>query len=240
MVKDKNIEKADMSGSAAAWSEEKDCGNFDKMAPGEKDRGNYDKMAQGARDLFLKKDQEAMIRLWDLEHDDDFLYVRYFSQDLMISRKTGRIESKEQGGYPLPSQVEETMVLFDFLCHPKERPHSSGEWASISSLGGIIGSYHQESLTNNRTRSIYEGKTEELKKAAGILNGIPFPIGDASFRIPVFEDFQILFQFWDGDDEFPPNIQYLFDKNALQYMHYETLWYVMNSLTDRIRYYGNI
>ena len=78
---------------------------------------------------------------------------------------------------------------------------------------------------------------EELKKAAEILQGIPFPVGDASFCFPVFEDFQILLQFWDGDDEFPANILFLFDKNALQYMHYETLWYVMNSLTDRLKYY---
>ena len=209
-------------------------------AGGSEDRGNYDKMAQGARDLFLRKDQEAMIRLWDLNYDDEYLYVRYFSQDLLISRKTGHISSKEPEGYPLLSQVNETMVLFDFLCHAKERPRSSGKWASISDLGGIIGSYHQKSLSDNRTSGLYEGKAEALKKAAEILNGVPFPVGDASFSIPVFEDFHILFQFWDGDDEFPPNIQFLFDKNALQYMHYETLWYVMNSLKDRIGYYGNI
>ena len=211
---------------------------FDTDAQGaEQDNSNYEKMAQGARDYFLTKDQESMIRLWDLKHDEENLYVRYFSQDLAISRRTGRIMPEEQGGYPLLRQVNETMVLFDFLCHASERPKASGEWASISNLGGIIGSYHQKSLSDSRTSGMFEGKTEELKKAAEILQGIPFPVGDASFCFPVFEDFQILLQFWDGDDEFPANILFLFDKNALQYMHYETLWYVMNSLTDRLKYY---
>ena len=29
----------------------------------------------------------------------------------------------------------------------------------------------------------------------------------------------------------------LFDENALQFMHYETLWYAMNSLAARLEYY---
>ena len=63
--------------------------------------------------------------------------------------------------------------------------------------------------------------------------------GDVSYAIPVFRDFWILFQFWDGDDEFPASIKYLFDENALQFMHYETLWYVMGTLADRLDFYVN-
>ena len=54
----------------------------------------------------------------------------------------------------------------------------------------------------------------------------------------LFHDFAIWFQFWDGDDEFPASIKYLFDERALRYMHYETLWYAMHSLTDRLAYYA--
>ena len=40
-------------------------------------------------------------------------------------------------------------------------------------------------------------------------------------------------------DEFPANIKYLFDGNALRFMHYETLWYVMNTLAQRLDFYVN-
>ena len=67
------------------------------------------------------------------------------------------------------------------------------------------------------------------------------PIGaDVGYVVPVFHDFATWFQFYDGDDEFPASITYLFDENALQYMHYETLWYVMNALADRLEYYCTI
>ena len=57
------------------------------------------------------------------------------------------------------------------------------------------------------------------------------------YAIPVFRDFSVLFQFWDGDEEFPPRIRWLFDENALSFMHYETLWYVMGAAWSRMVYY---
>lgn len=42
-------------------------------------------------------------------------------------------------------------------------------------------------------------------------------------------------QFWDEDEDFPASVRFLFDRNALLFMHYETLWYVMGALERQIR-----
>lgn len=199
---------------------------------------NYEKMAEGARALFLQRDQAAMIARWGLEHDDESLYFTYFGERMALNRRTAALTSLEpEGVYRSPDHVNETMALFDLLAYPSLRPRASGRWASISTLGGIIGAGHDRTLSHEPTAAKFSGRLDALRAACERLHGAPLGRSDVGYAIPVFEDFRIWFQFWEGDDEFPANIKYLFDENALQYMHYETLWYVMNSLADRLEYY---
>ena len=203
---------------------------------------NYDKMLAGAQELFLTHDQDGMIRRWALEHDDDFLYMEYFSQRLRIDRRTGAVSHADAPGpgeYRATSFVNEGMALFDLLTRGDARPQAVGSWSSISSLGGIIGAGHDRTLSHEGTAAKFAGRCGALARACERLGGVPDGKGDVSYDIPVFRNFHILFQFWDADDEFPANIKYLFDANALRFMHYETLWYVMGSLAERLEFYAN-
>ena len=203
---------------------------------------NYDKMLASARALFVTYDQEALIRRWDLEHDDDRLYAEYLGQRLAIDRRTGALSHATEPGpgeYRAESFVNEGMALFDLLTHAALRPRPAGRWSSISALGGIIGAGHDRTLSNEPTAAKFLGRCDALARACERLGGTAAGKADVDYILPVFRDFGIRFQFWDGDDEFPANIKYLFDENALQYMHYETLWYVMNSLSQRLDFHVN-
>ena len=198
-------------------------------------------MEQDARDIFLRADQDAMIRAWDLEADEEHIYADFFSQRLAIDRRTAKITAEEDGTLQSPQNrrhrsttVNESMILFDILSRTGQRPKASGNWASISMLGGVIGQGHDRILNHQEEASKFAGHTGELKKACEALGGVPESRADAGYSFTVFKDFRMLFQFWDADEEFPASIKYLFDANALQYMHYETLWYVMGALYDRI------
>ena len=198
---------------------------------------NYEKMADQARALFLSYDQDEMIRRWGLEHDADALYVPFFTDRLRVDRRTARIAVERSPiGYAPKDFVNETMVIFDLLTLAPERPHACGRWASVSMLGGIIGAGHDRTLSHEDTAARFSSKVDQLCQACERLGGVSAGRADACFAVPVFEDFKILFQFWDGDDEFPASIKYLFDENALQYMHYETLWYAMGCLAARLEY----
>ena len=205
---------------------------------------NYDKMLLGAQALFMTHDQEAMIRRWELDRDGDYLYVDYFSQRLRIDRHTGEVSHAVEparvapGEYRAASFVNTGMALFDLLTRSPYRPQPVGRWCGISTLGGIIGAGHDRTLSNEPTAAKFQGRTEALARACRRLNGVPFGKSDVGYDIPVFQNFHILFQFWEGDDEFPASIKYLFDENALEFMRYETLWYVMNDLADRLAFYS--
>ena len=200
---------------------------------------NYEKMASSARELFLKMDQSAMIARWGMVADAEYLYVRFFGERMRIDRRTAVIESQEpEGVYHPDDYVNESMSLFDVLNHSATRPRTVGRWASISTLGGIIGAGHDRTLSHEATAAKFTDHLDALRSACERLGGVPLGRADVGYAIPVFEDFGIWFQFWEGDDEFPAAIKYLFDENALQYMHYETLWYVMNALAQRLEYYA--
>ena len=203
---------------------------------------NYDKMLASSQVLFLSYDQDDMIRRWTLEHDDDYLYAGYMGQKLRINRRSGEVgyaHAPAEGEYRATRFVNEGMALFDLLTRCDVRPVPTGRWSSVSALGGIIGAGHDRTLSHEGTAARFLNKCDALAAACRRLGGVPTGKADVGYAIPVFRDFQILFQFWDGDDEFPANIKYLFDENALQYMHYETLWYVMGTLADRLDFYVN-
>lgn len=57
-----------------------------------------------------------------------------------------------------------------------------------------------------------------LEKAALRSSGVPYPFADKSFCFQLFPRVQLLLVFWQGDEDFPPNIQILFTSNSPSYL----------------------
>lgn len=133
-----------------------------------------------------------------------------------------------------------SMTVYEMFTYSLEHdtPVLSGEWASVSKLGGIIGAYHASSLVSDREKALFLGKADELKNACLAVHGSPSPgSADVSAVLPVFDNFPVWFQFWDGDDEFPVNYQFLLDQNALHFIRYETVWYLSGTVRDYLEDY---
>ncbi|MGN0364283.1 MAG: DUF3786 domain-containing protein [Bilifractor sp.] len=223
-------------------------------------RSNYDAFAEDGRRLFLQYDQEKIIRRFHLKADNDSIYFSYLSFPARIVRNTGEVQimtgfpglladTREVAETPAPADapdpaeplfssyrkasVDVAMTVYEMFTYSlhKQPPVLSGQWASVSVLGGIIGAYHSKSLGPGDPIRQLAGKSKTLKKACAAIHGIPVSgAEDVSYQIPVFEDFPVWFQFWDGDEEFPPSSQFLLDQNALQFIRYETVWYMTASL----------
>ena len=57
---------------------------------------------------------------------------------------------------------------------------------------------------------------------------------DVTCRIPVTPFFPVLLQFWEGDDEFPPKLMLLWDKNSMRFLHFETTFYLQGDIAQRL------
>ena len=100
----------------------------------------------------------------------------------------------------------------------------SGEWISFREFEGgdaYFGSFTDRSLVP--FKSAFENCPDLLAPAAGLLGGEPVEFGDIGMRVPVFPKLPLAVVLWRGDEEFPPEVNILFDKTANSILRTEDL-----------------
>ena len=192
--------------------------------------GNYDKMLEDARQLFLTLDLDAGCRRVGLEADGDGVRLRACGEACFLRRSDAVVLDGDgrRAGFAL------AMGVYDALGRSGEAPRLKGEFVPTSALHGIMGSNSvHEDLGRNEGRR-FAGRMRELAEACRALGGVPGGKGDVSFTLPVFDFFPVQLRFWEADEEFPPLLQWFWDANALQFVHYETLWYLSGQMREAI------
>jgi len=80
-----------------------------------------------------------------------------------------------------------------------------------------------------------------LRRRLQELGGEPMDMGDVSFVIPVIElpslqpPLRVWVQFWSADEDFPASLRFLWEASMTQFLHYETLWYVMTDVISDLK-----
>lgn len=218
---------------------------------------NYETTKKESQKLFLKYDQQRMINKFHLEHDDDFLYIEFVARRYRIDRHNGSVEWKENAEQANAPQIadckydehssvknesglwheagfEEVLSIFDVLCYSKDDCRLSGNYCSISNVKGAnLAAAPGNDMFAPAARS-FDHHIDRLAAACEALGGTKEKIGDVSYKIPVFPFLSIQLQFWEGDDEFPPQLKFMWDENILQFMHFETTFYVTGHVIDRL------
>lgn len=194
---------------------------------------NYQLQAQQAKQFFLSYDQEAVIRKCSLKYDETYLYCHFFSQLHRISRKTGDLFRKVGENWVPADSHGEVMTVLDLLCDSDDHRSTTGRYLNMQTFGHQFHQSLNEDAENPHAL-LFQQDPAGLRRACEALGGIPFRPGDAAYAIPVFEDLKVVLQFFLGDEEFAPRIRYLWDENALQYLKYETMYYAVRVLMERI------
>ena len=196
-------------------------------------RDNYALTAARARQLFLEYDQQLLARKLRAKMDDTYFYTAFLREPYRIHRSTGDI-SRCHGGRWLPADsFGEVLTLLDLVCDSKEDRHPSGNWKNMRDFGH---GFHQNFLEQRDPwAQRLQQEPDRFAKACQALGGEKFPLGDVAYSIPVFDDLRLLIQLWFGDEEFPAQLRYLWDENALQYLKYETMFYAVPLVLKRIQ-----
>ncbi len=191
-------------------------------------RNNYDRAARDAEKRFLSYDQETLIRAFGLKADAEFLYVRFVARDYRINRETGAVESlpdRRRAGF------EEVLSIFDALCYSGRPPVLTGDWTPTGSLHRAASG--PSSMDNPRLAAAFAENAARLPAVCQTLDASIAEGGDFCCEIPVFEPFRTRLRLWLPDDEFPAQLQFFWDRNALSFVHYETIFYMMNHILSR-------
>lgn len=198
---------------------------------------NYEITQRQMEKAFLDYDQTAMIEQFHLRHDAHWLYLHFLRREYRIDRMSGAVEWSDDGFASVHrAGYNEAMTFYDLLCNAKPGCRIAGEFVNMKSLCAIKGS--SQSVGSNyydRTAAMFDGQNAKLALACEKLGGVPMSRGDVAYQIPLFDFLPLVFQFWNADEEFPATIELFWDKNILDFMHYETVWYAASHLYYRIK-----
>ena len=197
---------------------------------------NYAIQAAQAKKLFLTYDQQYLIDKCRLRYDDGYLYTEFLSSPYRISRQTGDLQRQHEGQWIDGNSFPEVMTLLDWLCDGKADRFISGQWVNMVDLGHAFHTQLQED-GDHTYGAIFDDAPQAFCKACERMGGKRVQSADISYAIPLLDGLEVLIQLWHGDDEFPPRLRCLWDKNTLQYIRYETTWYAKGLLLDRIKGY---
>lgn len=182
-------------------------------------QSNYDQVIENWRLKFLEMDQEELIRKFQLEADEEFLYIIYFSKRFRIDRKNGFIT--EDGKSP---GFDTVMNIYNTFYYSAAHPVASGNLVAFCQVKRVYpfeAAYRRTIIS--RLQELFAGKTEELRKACEVLGGTLLPQGDVGYVLPVFPFLNIAVLFWDKDEEFEAQANMLFDSEITEFMHEENV-----------------
>lgn len=197
---------------------------------------NYEITKQRVRSEFLKYDQGKMIPKFSLEHDENYLYIRFLGHLYRIHRRTGFLEwSEDQFATCVEGGYNEALTIYDLLCDSKEHCRVAGDYINLKSLSPLQsgGKMLGDDLLGNKVK-LFDHKDEMLCRSCEKLGGIKEGKGDVAYEIPMFDFLSCRIQFWNSDEEFEASLQIFLDKNILDFIRYETVWYAVSHLIKRL------
>lgn len=197
---------------------------------------NYEIMKNQMSAEFLKYDQNKMTMKFSLSHDEQYIYIRFVGREYRISRLTGRVAwSEDHFRTETEADYNEAMTIYDVLCYSKENCTLAGKFCSTNMLKGTVQSIGGSGSFFQKSADQFAGKTDQLQTALLKLGEMTDLKGDAAARINVFEFLPIIVQYWDADEEFPAVLKFMVDENIQDFMHFETVMFMLGHVLRRIR-----
>ena len=198
-------------------------------------RDNYEIAKENARRLFLTFDQSEVEARPFLSYDSAGFYLMFAGQNCRVSRKTGTVELQQADGSWEEAGFNTALTVYDLLCYSRPEARASGIFVTIGQLNSVF-----TSSANSDFYRSYAGwcndHQDALNAACRKMGGVPADFkGDIAWQLPMTGFLPIVLQFWEADEEFPPSLTLLVDSRILDFMHFETVWYAIGHIMDRLK-----
>jgi len=115
------------------------------------------------------------------------------------------------------------VLLLHYLLQADGTP-VSGRWVAYKEVPGALlyGAVFARRVTEPLEKKF--DRSARLFREAGLrLGGEPGPTGDASLFLRAFPCVPLYLVLWEGDEEFPPKVQFLFDSTVHHYLPLEDM-----------------
>jgi len=117
--------------------------------------------------------------------------------------------------------------------------HDTKLTGNLISYKHVPGAFNYYPVFQKKATNPILKKYNSLDKFKEIFNKITVEkttLGDASFKIKVLPKIDIHIIFWDGDEDFPPNLDFLFDESIKNMLSSEDIVVISQMLSKRLSF----
>jgi hypothetical protein len=156
---------------------------------------------------------------YEKEGNGERIVIPFFAEPYSIRFPQNAFHSPNKKAVSLVTRA----LLLHYLLRADGTP-LTGKWVAYKDIpggllyAGVFGRRVTEPLARKFGKS-----AKSFQEAGNTLRGEPAGIGDASFTLRVLPRVSLQFVLWEGDEEFPPSVQLLFDASAEHYLSLEDI-----------------
>lgn len=200
-------------------------------------QNNYAITAENARKRFTTYDLDQILRKTPLTQDAQYLYLPVLDRICRIEKNTGKMAWQTPAGWDETTEFHTVLTIFDYLCDSKENRCCTGQMKAMSSFGHQFHTGLLEQSPPSELEQTIDQFPQRFRQACLRMGGTPFPQGDMAFTFRFFPDLPVTIQFWHSDEDFPPQLRCLWDAAATDFIRYETLFYALSMLKQRLTFW---
>lgn len=194
---------------------------------------NYAMVCEKWRKIFLEMDMDGLARRFDLETDEDALYIVFFRERYRLDRHTGMITNTHAPEKRLGFNT--LMCIYHLFYYSRPEAKVSGTFIPFRQVKGAapFDPAFQRTVLKPLAET-FSGHQDLLEHACRQLAGRPIRQGDVGCVIDAFDCIPMTVVFWDGDDEFDAQANILFDAAITDFLHEETVVCLASELANHL------
>lgn len=184
------------------------------------------------REKFTDFDPAGRDAYLSVHIQDHFVYTSYLGTDYRLDCETGVLEKRMDDDWTDQLFMNEALAVYHYMGDSKGLIRTPGNWVPESALDPV------SIRSNDRTNPLfagfakdYSGRMEELEERCRLCGGVrDSKPGDTAWIFYPFPEIPVKLAFWEMDEEFPAQVKVFTRENAVDYLHYEAVAFVIADL----------
>ncbi len=190
---------------------------------------NYAVAQKAAERRFCTYDMAKIVEKPGVFLENGNICTAFLGDPVRVDTATGKVTVAGKA-----TDFCQALTIFDWLCDRKETARAAFTFCPVSSLPGVLVSGSGLVMKLSALAAKIDKDPQKFRELCEAMGGVQTGAGDMGFRLPVFPDLAMEVKFYFSDEEFPASLTFLWDQNILDFIRYETVYYLAGCLVKKL------